>query len=40
VQERRLYPAVLALVAGGRARLEDGRVVIAEPPAEGVLFSL
>jgi phosphoribosylglycinamide formyltransferase 1 len=40
VQERRLYPAVLALVAGGRARLEGERVVIAEPPAEGVLFSL
>ena len=29
VQERRLYPAVLALVAGGRARLEGERVVIA-----------
>jgi len=40
VQERRLYPAVLALVAGARARLEGDRVVIAEPAPEGVLFSL
>ena len=40
VQERRLYPAVLALVAGGRARLEGDRVVIAEPAPEGALFSL
>jgi len=40
VQERRLYPAVLALVAGGRARLEGDRVIIAEEAPEGVLFSL
>ena len=40
VQERRLYPAVLALVAGGRARLEGDRVVIADTAPEGVLFSV
>ncbi|CAA2159566.1 Phosphoribosylglycinamide formyltransferase [Methylobacterium brachiatum] len=40
VQERRLYPAVLALVAGGRARLEGDRVVIADAAPDGVLFSL
>ena len=40
VQERQLYPAVLALVAGGRARLEGDRVVIADTAPEGVLFSL
>lgn len=40
VQERRLYPAVLALVAGGRARLEGDRVVIADTAPDGVLFSL
>lgn len=40
VQERRLYPAALALVAGGRARLEAGRVVIDGTPPDGVLFSL
>ncbi|MCJ2053222.1 phosphoribosylglycinamide formyltransferase [Methylobacterium sp. J-070] len=40
VQERRLYPAVLALVAGGRARLEGTRVVIAEAAPDGALFSL
>ena len=40
VQERRLYPAVLALVAGGRALLEGDRVVIADTAPEGVLFSL
>lgn len=40
VQERRLYPAVLALVAGGRARLEGERVVIADTAPDGVLFSL
>ena len=40
VQERRLYPAVLALVAGGRARLEGDRVVIGEEAPGGVLFSL
>ena len=40
VQERRLYPVVLALVAGGRARLEDGRVVIDAAAPDGVLFSL
>jgi phosphoribosylglycinamide formyltransferase-1 len=39
VQERRLYPAVLALVSGGRARLEGDRVVIAEEAPDGVLFS-
>ncbi|MGC5779205.1 phosphoribosylglycinamide formyltransferase [Methylobacterium sp. NFXW15] len=40
VQERRLYPAALALVAGGKARLEGDRVVISETPPEAVLFSL
>ena len=40
VEERRLYPAVLALVAGGRARLEGDRVVIADTAPDGVLFSL
>ncbi|MCJ2022003.1 phosphoribosylglycinamide formyltransferase [Methylobacterium sp. E-065] len=40
VQERRLYPAVLALVAGGRAHLEEDRVIIAEEAPEGVLFSV
>ena len=40
VQERRLYPAALALVAGGKARLEGGRVVIDDAPPDGVLFSL
>jgi phosphoribosylglycinamide formyltransferase-1 len=40
VQERRLYPAVLALVAGGRARLEGDRVVIADVAPDDVLFSL
>jgi len=40
VQERRLYPVVLALVAGGRARLEGDRVVIADTAPEGVLFSV
>lgn len=40
VQERRLYPAALALVAGGRARLEAGRVVIDGTPPDDVLFSL
>ena len=40
VQERRLYPAVLALVAGGRARLEDGQVVVDAAAPDGVLFSL
>ena len=40
VQERRLYPAVLALVAGGRARLDGDRVVIADEAPDGVLFSL
>ena len=40
VQERRLYPAVLALVAGGRARLEGDRVVIAEAAPDGALLSL
>ncbi|MCJ2095694.1 phosphoribosylglycinamide formyltransferase [Methylobacterium sp. J-072] len=40
VQERQLYPAVLALVAGRRARLEGDRVVIADTAPDGVLFSL
>lgn len=40
VQERLLYPAALTLVAGGRARLEAGRVVIDGTPPDGVLFSL
>ena len=40
VQERRLYPMALALVAGGLARLDGGRVVIDTPPPDGVLFSL
>jgi phosphoribosylglycinamide formyltransferase 1 len=40
VQERRLYPAVLALVASGRARLKGERVVISEQAPEGVLFSV
>ncbi|MBE7197965.1 MAG: phosphoribosylglycinamide formyltransferase [Parafilimonas terrae] len=40
VQERQLYPAALALVAGGQARLEGGRVVIDAEPPDGVLFSL
>jgi len=40
VQERQLYPAALALVAGGQARLEGGRVVINAEPPDGVLFSL
>jgi phosphoribosylglycinamide formyltransferase 1 len=40
VQERRLYPEALAMVAGGAARLEHGRVVIDRVPPEGVLFSL
>ncbi|GJE37909.1 phosphoribosylglycinamide formyltransferase [Methylobacterium persicinum] len=40
VQERRLYPKALALVAGRRARLDGGRVVIDDPPPDGVLVSL
>lgn len=40
VQERQLYPAALALVAGGQARLQGGRVVIDAEPPDGVLFSL
>jgi phosphoribosylglycinamide formyltransferase-1 len=42
VQEHRLYPRALALIAGGRARLEDGRVVFAEEiaAADGALISL
>ncbi len=35
VQERRLYPAALALVAGGKARLDGDRVVISETPHRG-----
>lgn len=42
VQEHRLYPAALAMIASGRARLEDGRVVLAEARREagGALLSL
>lgn len=42
VQEHRLYPRALALIAGGRAKLEDGRVVFAEEiaAADGALISL
>lgn len=40
VQERKLYPEALALVAGGKARLANGRVVIDTAPPDGVLFSL
>jgi phosphoribosylglycinamide formyltransferase-1 len=40
VQERWLYPAALALVASGSARLEGGRVAIDTVPPDGVLFSL
>ncbi len=41
-EEHRLYPAALALVASGRARLEDGRVVFAPEAgcAAGALHSL
>jgi len=42
VQEHRLYPAALALVAGGRARLDGGRVVFSDETArpDGALLSL
>ncbi|MCJ2133603.1 phosphoribosylglycinamide formyltransferase [Methylobacterium sp. J-026] len=40
VQERRLYPAVLALVAGGQAWLEGGRVILAAQAPDGALLSL
>lgn len=42
VQEHRLYPAALALVAGGRARLDGGRVAFDADgaQAEGALLSL
>jgi phosphoribosylglycinamide formyltransferase-1 len=41
-EEHRLYPAAVALVASGRARLEDGRVVFAPGAAcgAGALLSL
>ncbi|MET7243696.1 phosphoribosylglycinamide formyltransferase [Methylobacterium sp. EM32] len=41
VQEHRLYPAALALVASGRARLDGGRVVFApgSAAAEGALVA-
>jgi phosphoribosylglycinamide formyltransferase-1 len=41
VQEHRLYPAALALVASGRARLDGGRVVFAPGSggAEGALVA-
>ena len=42
VQEHRLYPAALALVAEGKARLEGERVVIDDDagPADAALLSL
>lgn len=42
VQEHRLYPAALALVAGGKVRLEGDRVVFAveAAQADGALLSL
>lgn len=42
VQEHRLYPAALALVAGGRARLQGDRVVIEDDGgrADAALLSL
>ena len=42
VQEHRLYPAAFALVAGGRARLENGRVVFSSEviAPDGALLSL
>ncbi|HEX8417494.1 MAG TPA: phosphoribosylglycinamide formyltransferase [Methylobacterium sp.] len=42
VQEHRLYPAALSLVAGGRAWLDDGRVAFAADLrfADGALLSL
>ena len=36
-QEHRLYPAALAWVASGKARLEGGRAVVLAPMAGGVL---
>ena len=41
VQEHRLYPAALALVAAGRARLTEGRVTFAADvrQADGVLVA-
>lgn len=42
VQEHRLYPAALALVAGGHARLDGDRVVFTDETAQadGALLSL
>ncbi|NEU11293.1 phosphoribosylglycinamide formyltransferase [Methylobacterium sp. BTF04] len=42
VQEHRLYPAALALVAGGQVRLEEGRVTFSADVAggAGALLSL
>ncbi len=40
VQEHRLYPAALALVAGGRARLAGTRVEIEADAPDGSLLSL
>lgn len=40
VQEHRLYPAALALVAGGRATLAGDRVVLDGSAPDGALLSL
>jgi phosphoribosylglycinamide formyltransferase-1 len=42
VQEHRLYPQALALVAGGQVRLDGERVVFSDwlAPADGALLSL
>ena len=39
VAEHKLYPHALALVASGRAALEDGRVRVEAPSDENALFS-
>lgn len=39
-QEHRLYPAALALVAGGRAKLVGGRVTLEGSDPDGALLSL
>jgi phosphoribosylglycinamide formyltransferase-1 len=38
-QEHVIYPRALALVASGRARLEDGRVLLADEPAPGAALA-